>query len=132
TGDDRAIFDRCEALLERWRGRPFADLEALGPDALGPEAVRARARVEDAVETVATLRLHAAVAIGRWAWAVDEARRLVDRRPHDERRWALLVEALDLAGSRGDALAAHEQARRRLAEDLGIQPGPLLRDAEAK
>ena len=42
----------------------------------------------------------------------------------------MLVLALYRCGRQADALAAYQRARRVLVDDLGIEPGPALRDLE--
>ncbi|WP_223166872.1 ATP-binding protein [Nonomuraea sp. SYSU D8015] len=56
---------------------------------------------------------------------------LVGRHPFREGLWALLMTALARTGRRGDALTAYRQARRHLVEELGIEPGPRLRELES-
>lgn len=114
------------AALSLWRGDPFADVDH---DDSTSEALRRQAL--EALRSLETLRLDAAIDAGRVSWAVPEAERLVGTAPHDEHRWALLVRALDRAGRRGDALGAADRARRMLAADLGLQPGSEILAAEA-
>ncbi len=115
----------AEHALDQWRGTPLEDLGEL------PAAVRERGRLEEIRRSLANLRLRAAIAEGSHAWAVPEAERLVADAPFDEHRWVLLIQALELAGRRGDALGAFERSRRTLAEGLGLSPGPALLAAEA-
>ena len=57
-----------------------------------------------------------------------ELRQLVAAHPHRERIWAQLMLALYRGGRPGEALAAYQQARRVLREDLGVDPGRPLQD----
>ncbi|MDX1511203.1 MAG: BTAD domain-containing putative transcriptional regulator, partial [Nitriliruptorales bacterium] len=63
---------------------------------------------------------------------VPELRRLVDEEPLRERRWAQLVLALYRAGRQGEALAAYQQARQTLVDELGIEPGPDLKELQER
>jgi predicted ATPase len=56
---------------------------------------------------------------------------MVREAPLRERRWAQLMVALYRSGRQGEALRAYQQARRQLADELGIEPGPELRRLEA-
>lgn len=103
---------------------PFEDLADL------PIVEVGRNRVDELYYSLENLRLQAARTLGLIDWVVPEAYRLALTARHDERRWQMVIESLTQAGRRGDALAAFEQARRILAEDLGIEPGELLRAAE--
>ncbi len=50
--------------------------------------------------------------------------------PYRERLWELLIAALYDAGRQADALATYQRVRARLAEDLGLAPGPALKELE--
>lgn len=57
---------------------------------------------------------------------VTDLRSLVLQHPLRERLWVLLMTALYRVGRQADALAAYAEARRALAEELGLEPGPEL------
>ncbi|MFE7620424.1 BTAD domain-containing putative transcriptional regulator [Streptomyces sp. NPDC057496] len=57
---------------------------------------------------------------------VPELGELTAAHPYDERFRSQLIRALRAEGRRADALAAYEDARRTLADDLGTDPGPEL------
>lgn len=111
--------------LALWRGRPFAefaDHELLGAEATRLDELRLAA-VEDWIEA----RLDASEIRS----VPDELEPLVAANPFRERLWALLVRALYLNGRQADALEAFRRARSILIDELGIEPGPELRAAEA-
>src|SRR5262249_7006569 len=56
--------------------------------------------------------------------------RLVGEYPLRERLWYLLMLALYRSGRQADALAAYQRARAVLAGELGLEPGPELRELE--
>jgi DNA-binding SARP family transcriptional activator len=106
--------------LARWQGpayAEFADEQWAQPEAARLAELRVVAR-ELAVEL--TVRL------GRAAEAVPAAELLTHEHPLREEAWRLLAVALWGSGRQADALAALRRARRVLAEDLGLDPGPAL------
>ena len=116
--------DLAEA-LRQWRGPAFAEV-ADEPWA-APEAARlAELRV------VARERLiEATIRAGAPAEAVPAAQVLTGEHPLREEAWRLLALALYATGRQADALAALREARRILADELGIDPGTGLSDLEA-
>jgi hypothetical protein len=52
--------------------------------------------------------------------------------PFREGLWALLMTALYRVGRQADALAAFQHARSHLVEQLGVEPGPRLKDVESR
>ncbi|MGW3993160.1 BTAD domain-containing putative transcriptional regulator [Amycolatopsis sp. NPDC004772] len=117
---ERAVELATEA-LGRWRGRPY---EGLGLD-LG-DAVP---RLDELRRELWACLAEAQLALGRTADAVTTLRSLTSDDPLREDAWARLVRALHLLGRPAPALAAYHEARRVLAAELGVRPGPELADA---
>ncbi|GAB3989045.1 hypothetical protein GCM10029978_113070 [Actinoallomurus acanthiterrae] len=124
----REAYDTAVETLERalglWRGDPlveFAEQEFARPVITRLAEIRA-----------ATLENHvdARLALGEAASLVPGLEELVEQEPYRERAWALLVLALYRAGRQADALAALRRVRARLADELGLSPGPELRELE--
>ncbi|MFJ6393572.1 BTAD domain-containing putative transcriptional regulator [Streptomyces sp. NPDC091972] len=117
-GDARTAAEDLTAALALWRGDALADLPdrtaATRPEALRMEAVRARAEAD--------------LLLGRAQDVVPELKELTGAHPYDEPLHVLLIRALRDSGRGADALAAYETARRTLADGLGTDPGPELRD----
>ena len=63
---------------------------------------------------------------------VTELERLVRVNPQRERLLGQLMLALYRARRQAEALAVFQNARRRLAEELGLEPSPELRELERK
>ena len=119
-GDFRAAADVLAEALGLWRGRALADVP---PFAL----VTAEAeRLEESRLTALELRIEADLGCGMHAQLVPELRRLLSDQPLREGLWGLLMQALDAAGRHAEALAAYGQARKVIAEELGVDPGPEL------
>lgn len=111
--------------LGLWRGHPGEGLpprRALSGhlDALAEQRLLAE---EDLME--------AELAVGRHAEQVAVARRLVSDHPLRERCWAALMLALYRSGDVAAALEAFTEARKRLIEGLGLEPGPRLQQLHA-
>ena len=63
---------------------------------------------------------------------VGELEALVERYPLREGLWSSLVTALYRAGRQAEALAAYSRVRTLLVDELGVEPGPALRDLETQ
>jgi predicted ATPase/DNA-binding SARP family transcriptional activator len=102
--------------LALWRGPALADA--------GDFAEPFARRLED-------LRLDATVAlfareVDGGAARVGELEALVAAHPLHEKLTGLLMRALAASGRQADALAVYEGLRARLADELGLDPGPQL------
>ncbi|KGN32260.1 hypothetical protein N802_18020 [Knoellia sinensis KCTC 19936] len=124
AGDaDRARHVLREA-LGLWRGRALAELADWEPGRFEAERLdEMRRNAEEAV-------LDASLRAGLHAEVIAEARARVAQEPLRERRWALLAVAQYLSGEQGDALQTLRDARRHVAEELGLDPGPELAQLE--
>ncbi|WP_150252632.1 AfsR/SARP family transcriptional regulator [Nocardiopsis deserti] len=116
-----AVRDLGEALA-LWRGPALSDLTAhgLAEDTALRLAETRRAALEDRLTALADLGLYTEV--------LPEAEALCRREPHREGPLVLLVRALAATGRTADALAAYGRFRSRLADELGLDPSPRLRD----
>jgi len=102
-------------------------------DFTGSEWAHTEARRLDELRAVAREQLLAArLDSGETAMVAPEAEALLAEEPLREERWRLLALALYRAHRQGDALASLRRARERLAEELGVDPGPALRALEAE
>jgi DNA-binding SARP family transcriptional activator/predicted ATPase len=116
-GRSMALLREAIAL---WRGRPLPELDHL------PEAEIEAARLEEMVEAAREQLLRAELLLGRSDELVGSARSLVAEQPYRENRWELLMLALYRSGRQAEALDVYAQARERLLDDLGVEPGPAL------
>ncbi len=120
---DRAAYLLGQALA-LWRGRPYIELEEWEPGSL--EASRLSELRLDAQEWW----LEASVQAGRHREILAQAQTLANAAPLRERRWELLALAQYRAGRQGEALRTLSGVRRRLVDELGIDPGPGLGELE--
>ena len=118
-----AEWDRVESLAA---GEPLADLD--GHSFAAPIA----ARVGAAVRAARSRRLEALVDGPDPGSAIVELEELVTLEPFDEGWWAKLMTAHARCGRQADALQIYQRARSVLSEQLGLEPGPALRQVEAQ
>ncbi|HSK55649.1 MAG TPA: BTAD domain-containing putative transcriptional regulator, partial [Jiangellales bacterium] len=111
--------------LELWRGEPYAEFD-------GPFAVAERTALEELRLTAVEDRSAAQLATGAGPELIAELDALTARHPWRERLWVQLMTALYRAGRQADALDAYRRARSVLGDELGLEPGPELREAEAR
>ena len=78
-----------------------------------------------------TCRAEAEIACGRATTVIADLVTLTDQHPFLEPLWAQLIRALYVSGRQSDALDACRRLRAALADELGIDPSPSLRDLEA-
>lgn len=118
--------DALRSALALWRGPALADLTDL------PFAAPSAVRLDELRLTALDLRVDADLDLGRHGALVAELEGLVALHPDREPRWAQLIAALAGAGRQADALRAYERARRHLAEELGLDPGPSLQSLQRR
>ncbi|OLB80735.1 MAG: hypothetical protein AUI14_05640 [Actinobacteria bacterium 13_2_20CM_2_71_6] len=119
-GDPQRMAATYDEALALWRGTPFADVTSdwLASVAEALDSERLSALVE---------RNEAYLRGGRHVDLVESLRELVARYPLDERPVGQLMLALFRSGRESEALDAYRQARLYLADQLGTEPGPALR-----
>jgi DNA-binding SARP family transcriptional activator len=126
AGDpERAAAQLAEALA-LWHGSPLADIPPT------PLVETEAERLDELRLDAAELRIRAELACGSHAQVIPELRRLLADQSLRENLWLLLMQALDGAGRHAEALEAYGQARRVLAEELGVDPGAELRQYHAE
>jgi DNA-binding SARP family transcriptional activator len=124
---DEAAGARAATLREAlalWRGAPLADFEY--ESFVQPEATRLGELRQHAVEG----RIEAELELGGGPELVAELRALVGEHPLQERPRVLLMRALYRAGRQSEALDVYREGKRLLDDELGLDPGPELRELE--
>ncbi|GAA3744545.1 BTAD domain-containing putative transcriptional regulator [Plantactinospora mayteni] len=106
--------------LALWRGPAYADFadEFLARQAINRLTEQRLAAQEELAEARLELGDHALVAA--------ELTDLVAHHPWRERLRASQLRALYLSGRQHEALAVYDEFRRRLSDELGVDPGPEL------
>jgi YVTN family beta-propeller protein len=123
-GNPREARARLAEALALWRGPALQDFS------YEPFAHSEIARLEEARLAALEDRIEADLALGRHAALVSELEALVLEHPLRERLYGQLMLALYRSGRQADALERYQQARRKLIDELGIEPGPALKDLE--
>ncbi len=124
AGDPARARELLAEGLALWRGAPLEDVD------LPAELAADLTRLEEERRSALEARLERNLALGRHADVVPEVEGLLAEAPVDERLHGIAMLALYRAGRQADALEVAERLRRRLAEELGIEPSPALRKLE--
>jgi len=118
--DPMAASKTLRQALALWRGPAL--VEVADTD-FGQAAI---ARLDELRLTAIEHRVDADLATGNTAGLVAELEGLVTAHPMREPLAARLMRALHAAGRRGAALEVYEQTRKRLVDQLGVEPSAEL------
>jgi predicted ATPase/DNA-binding SARP family transcriptional activator len=121
---DRAVslFVQADSL---WRGDPLADF------VYQDFASGAITRLSESRLALLEERLDLEVQLGRHQQAIAQLEELVATHPLREGFRGLLMLAQYRAGRQADALRIFQEGRRLLGDELGLEPGPVLRQLES-
>jgi DNA-binding SARP family transcriptional activator/ABC-type branched-subunit amino acid transport system substrate-binding protein/streptogramin lyase len=123
-GEAEAAAAHLSAALDLWRGSPVPEL-ASTVDVLAESERLEELRLAAMEEWV-----EAELACGRAPDVIASLETLVGQHPFRERLRGQLMLALYRRGRQADALEVYRDGRRRLAEDLGLDPSPDLQGLE--
>ncbi|MGL6279557.1 MAG: BTAD domain-containing putative transcriptional regulator, partial [Gaiella sp.] len=110
--------------LALWRGPALADVRDLPALALEAD------RLESERLSVLEQRIDLDLEHGTSPALIGELQALVAQHPLREKPAGQLMLALYRAGRQTEALDVYTQTRQRLADELGLEPGPLLKDMQ--
>ena len=119
AGDLGAATRAVDDALALWRGLPYAGVP-------GPFAEAERARLAELRTTALEERADLLLARGQATAALPGLTALAAANPLRERTTGLLMIALYRGGRQAEALRVFGETRRRLAEELGVDPGTEL------
>lgn len=110
--------------LALWRGNALVGLD-------GAAVRRAAASLDEQRLTANERLMELRLRVGESISLIGELTRLVAEHPLRESPRVSLMQALHRAGRQGEALRTYDEARRVLAEELGLDPSPNLRKHHA-
>ncbi|MFJ4786618.1 BTAD domain-containing putative transcriptional regulator [Streptomyces sp. NPDC088794] len=122
TGPALRAFDAALAL---WSGEPLSGVP-------GPYAQRQRRRFLELRLNARVARLGCADELGEHARVATELVSLIADHPLREDLYALRMRALYRAGRPAEALAVYAAARETMVAELGMEPGPELRELQTR
>ena len=111
-----------DAALQLWSSPPVTSDDP-SVDSFESQSGLARLDAEEA-------RIDALIAAGELGRAELIAVGMVDAEPYRERRWGQLMRIQAEQGRAADALRTFRTARRRIVDELGVEPGPELQAIE--
>jgi DNA-binding SARP family transcriptional activator len=119
-GDAAAARQALAEALSLWPGSALPDV---------PDQDAAR-RLEEQRLLALERRIDADLALGHHDRVIGELQALVTSDPLRERPRAQLMLALYRSGRQAEALEVYRDGRRRLIDELGLEPGPELQAVE--
>jgi DNA-binding SARP family transcriptional activator/basic membrane lipoprotein Med (substrate-binding protein (PBP1-ABC) superfamily) len=119
-GDLAEAGVRARAALSLWRGDAYADV------LFGSGAPSEATRLDELRLVAHELAVDSALAAGENDRAIGELRGLVESAPYREGFQSRLMVGLYRSGRQAEALEIYEAYRRRLSDDLGLEPSPAL------
>jgi DNA-binding SARP family transcriptional activator len=126
AGNPALAASLLQRALALWRGQAYGDFAYA-------DFARAEAeRLEDLRLAAIEERIEAELELGQHVELLPELRSLAASHPLRERLLAQEMLALYRAGQQAEALAVYAEARTKLVEELGLEPGTELRDLQRR
>lgn len=119
-GDDSHAARLFHRALGLWEGPALVDIQ------VGPVLEIEVAQLEESRLVTMERRIDAELRLGRHAELSSELTGLIARHPQREGLHSQAMVALYRSGRQASALDVYRRLRRRLVEDLGVEPSPQL------
>ncbi len=126
AGEAQRAGDRLRAALALWRGPALAEVSF---EDFAQAEIR---RLEELRLVALEARIDADLQLGADAGLVGELGALLARHPTRERVAGQLMLALYRTGRQAEALEVYRRTHAHLAGELGLEPGPELRERQAQ
>jgi predicted ATPase/DNA-binding SARP family transcriptional activator len=126
AGNAELALSRFMRALDLWRG------EAYGVLAYAAFAREEAERLAELRAVCLEERFEAELALGRAADVLPDLRAFAALHPSRERTRALEMLALYRSGRQSDALEVYAATRAHLRDELGLDPGPALRELQGR
>ncbi|MFF9490318.1 BTAD domain-containing putative transcriptional regulator [Streptomyces sp. NPDC014676] len=124
-GSHFAAVEAFTSALDAWQGSPLEGVP-------GPFAHKESMRLAERRMSILEERLELNLRLGRHTDVVAELTALCAEYPLREQLRALLMLALYRCGRQAEALSVYQDARHVLVNELGVEPGPQLREIHSQ
>lgn len=121
AGQPAAASELLTGALALWRGRAFADVDS-------PLIRSAAEKLQERRCLAVEAKAEADLALGHCGHVVADLSGWLTGHPFRERTRAMLMLALYRVGCRADALRLYRDGHRLMVGELGLEPGPQLRE----
>lgn len=125
SGDEEQALDLLHQALDLWRGEPLANVS-------GDWVERTAGYLNAELFATTLERLEIELRLGHHTDVVTELSDLIVEHPYNETLVGHLMMALYRGGRQAEALQAYRDARDRLREALGTDPGRELQELHAR
>ena len=126
SGNAALAASLAERALGLWRGRAYGEL------AYEEVASRESERLEELKIVAVEERIDAELELGRHQEVLAEVVQVANEHPYRERLQGQAMVALYRCGRQSEALEHYSALRARLRDEVGLEPGPALRELQRR
>jgi SARP family transcriptional regulator, regulator of embCAB operon len=124
AGRHAEAVERYGACIAMFRGPALCDVRK------GPVLEAHSRQLDEMLLTAREARVSHLLQLGRFSEAVSDLSSLTVRHPLHEGLHAQMIRALSRSGRRSESLQIYQGIRRRLIDEVGIEPSTALQDAQ--